>query len=77
MRPAGDRAAWSRWSRAVSECAELCEQIAKEPARSLAGLAVNYRALLWLLVGDDVILDRAVRRRAVAFGKELDALARQ
>jgi hypothetical protein len=63
--PGGDPTAWSRWSRAVSECAALLEQIAKEPAASLAGLAVKYRALLWQLVEDDVILDRAVRRRAV------------
>jgi hypothetical protein len=65
------------WSQAVSDCAELCDSIAKEPAESLAGLAVKYHALLWQLIKDDVILDRTLRRRAVACGKELDALAKQ
>ena len=75
--PGGDTILWSRWSRAVSECAELCEQIAKMPVKDLAGLAVRYRALLWEIVEDDLILDIAVRRRAIAFGRDLDALAKR
>ena len=75
--PGGDTILWSRWSRAVSECAELCEQIAKMRVKDLAGLAVRYRALLWELVEDDLILDRAVRRRAIAFGRDLEALAKR
>jgi hypothetical protein len=77
VQPGGDTILWSRWSRAVAECAELCEQIAKSPMRHLSGLAVRYRALLWELVEDDVILDRAVRRRVMAFGRDLDALAKR
>jgi hypothetical protein len=77
VRPGGDEPAWSRWSEVVTECAQLCDRIAKEPAESLAGLAVKYRALLWQLVEDDVILDRAVRRQVLAFGRELDARAKQ
>jgi hypothetical protein len=75
--PGGDPILWSRWSRAVSECVELCEQIAKLPVTDLAGLALRYRALLWELIEDDLILDRAVRRRAIAFGHELEALAKR
>jgi hypothetical protein len=74
VRPGGDPVAWSRWSRAVSECAGLCEQIAKEPAHGLAGAAIKCRALLWQMVEDDVILDRGVRRRVLAFGRELQML---
>ena len=77
VQPGGDTILWSRWSRAVSECAELCEQVAKLPVKDLVGLAVRYRALLWELVEDDVILDRAVRRRATAFRRDLDALAKR
>jgi hypothetical protein len=77
VRPGGDAAELARWSQAVSECANLCERIGKEPAHGLTGLAVKYRALLWLLIEDDVILDRAVRRRLLEFGSELDALAKQ
>jgi hypothetical protein len=61
----------------VNECVELCEQIAKLPARDLAGLALRYRALLWELVEDDLILDHAVRRRAIAFGHDLEELAKR
>jgi hypothetical protein len=75
MHPGGDPILWSRWSRAVSECVELCEQIAKLPVKDLAGLALRYRALLWELIEDDLILDHAVRRRAIAFGRELERLA--
>jgi hypothetical protein len=77
VRPGGDTILWSRWSRAVSECAELCEQIAKSPVSDLAGLAIKYKALLWELVEDDLILDVAVRRRAISFGRELERLAAQ
>lgn len=77
VRPGGDHAVWARWSRAVAECAELCERIARSPAHDLAGLAVRYRALLWELVEDDLILDLAVRRRAIAFGRELEAMAKR
>jgi hypothetical protein len=77
MEPGGDPILWSQWSRAVSECVELCEQIAKLPVKDLAGLALRYRALLWELVEDDLILDRAVRPRAIAFGRELEALAKR
>ena len=41
----------------------------------LAGLAIKYKALLWELVEDGLILDLAVRRRIVAFGRDLEALA--
>jgi hypothetical protein len=75
VRPGGDAAAWYRWSRAVTECAELCDQIAREPAHSLAGVAVKHQALVWQLTEDDVILDRGVRRRVLAFGRELQALS--
>ena len=75
VQPSGDTILWSRWSRAVGECAALCEQIAKSPVHDLAGLAIKYQALLWELVEDDLILDHAVRRRAIAFGRELEALA--
>ena len=34
VQPGGDTILWSRWSRAVAECAELCEQIAKLPVGS-------------------------------------------
>jgi hypothetical protein len=61
----------------MAECAALCEQIAKSPVRDLACLTIRYRALLWELVEDDLILDRAVRRRAIAFGRNLYALARR
>ena len=77
MLPGGDTILWSRWSRAVAECAELCETIARSPVTSLAGLAVRYQALLWELVEDDLILDHAVRRPAIAFGRDLDALAKR
>jgi hypothetical protein len=77
VRPGGDQTAWARWSQAVSECAELCDLIAKEPAESLDGIAVKYRALLWQLVEDDVILDRAIRRQVVTFGRELAELTRR
>ena len=77
MQPGGDPILWSRWSRAVSECVELCEQIAKLPVKDLAGLALRYRALLWELIEDDLILDHAVRRRAIVFGRELEALAKR
>jgi hypothetical protein len=43
----------------------------------LAGLALRYRALRWELIEDDLILNHAVRRRAIAFGRELKALARR
>jgi hypothetical protein len=75
--PGGDTILWSRWSRAVGECADLCDQIAKSPVSDLAGLAIKYKALLWELVEDDLILDLAVRRRAIAFGRELERLAVQ
>jgi hypothetical protein len=68
---------WSQWSSAVGECGELCQQIAKEPAHGVAGLAVKYRALLWQLLEDDVILDRALRRQVLALGRQLDALGKQ
>jgi hypothetical protein len=74
VRPGGDAAAWSRWSRAVTECAELCKQIARAPAHGLAGIAIKYRALVCQLVEDDLILDRGVRRRVLAFGRELQML---
>ena len=61
----------------MAECAALCEQIAKSPVRDLARLAIKYKALLWELVEDDVILDRAVRRRAIKFGRDLEALAKR
>jgi hypothetical protein len=61
VRPGGDPTAWSWWSRAVTECAQLCERIGNEPAHSLAGIAVKYRTLLWQLVEEDVILDRTLR----------------
>ena len=75
IRPGGDPILWSRWSRAVSECVELCEQIAELPVTDLAGLALRYRALLWELIEDDLLLDHAARRRAIAFGRDLEALA--
>jgi hypothetical protein len=50
----------------VNNCAELCHRIGKEPAHGLAGLAVKYRVLLWQLIEDEVMLDRAVRWRAAA-----------
>jgi hypothetical protein len=77
MEPAGDPILWSRWSRAVSEYVELREEIAKLPVTDLAGLALRYRALLWELIEDDLILDHTVRRRAIAFGRELEALAKR
>ena len=77
VQPGGDTVLWSRWSRAVAECAALCEQVAKLPVQDLAGLAVRCRALLWELAEDDVILDRTVRRRVIAFGRDLDALAKR
>lgn len=70
-----DTPAWSRWSLAVDDCAELCEVIARSPADSIAGLAVRYHALLWELTEDDIIMDRAVQRRAIAFGRLLSDLA--
>lgn len=77
VQPGGDPILWSRWSRAVSECAELCERIAKLPVHDLAGLAIKYKALLWELVEDDLILDLAVRRRVIAFGRALEAVAKR
>jgi hypothetical protein len=52
-----------------------CERIASLPLHSLAGFGVKYRALVWQLVEDDMILDRGLRRQVLAFGRELDALA--
>jgi hypothetical protein len=69
VRARGNQTAWARWSCAVTGCAELCERIVKEPAGSLAGIAVKHRALVWQLAEDDVILDRAVRRQVVTFGR--------
>lgn len=77
VRPGGASAARSQWSEAVAACEALCERIAKEPVNGLAGLAMRYRALLLELTEDDLIVDRALRRRAVAFGRELNALARR
>ena len=77
VRPGGDQAAWLRWSEAVAACEALCERIAKAPPESLGGIAVKYHALVWQLVEDDLILDRAVRRLAIEFGRELQTLAEQ
>jgi hypothetical protein len=68
VRPGGDSVAWLSWSGAVTECAELCERIAESPVDGIAGLAVRYKALLWELVEDDVVMDRTTRRRAIRFG---------
>ena len=75
VRPGGDQAAWLRWSEAVAACEALCERIAKKPPESLGGIAVKYRALVWQLVEDDLILDRMVRRQVLGLERELDALA--
>lgn len=58
----------------VPSCATVSRRSLR---RASPGLAVKYHALLWQLIKDDVILDRTLRRRAVACGKELDALAKQ
>jgi hypothetical protein len=77
VRPRGDPVAWSQWSAAVSACAELCDVIAKSPPQGTIGVLIHYKALLWQLLEDDLILDRTIRRRAIAFGCELQMLAKQ
>lgn len=74
VRPGGDQVSWARWSRSVAECEAIAEKIIATRANSLRGVAAKYRALVWLLVEDDVVRDKRVRRQVLAFGRELDRL---
>ena len=56
------------------ECAAIAENIIAMRVTGLRGVAIKYRALVWLLVEDDVVRDERVRRQVLAFGRELDRL---
>jgi hypothetical protein len=73
VRPGGDQVSWARWSRSVAECETVAERIIATKANGLGGVAIKYRALVWLLVDDDALRDRRVRRQVLAFGRELGA----
>ena len=74
VRPGGDQVSWARWSRSVADCEAVAEKIIATKASGLRGVAIKYRALVWLLVDDDVVRDRRVRRQVLAFGRELERM---
>jgi hypothetical protein len=57
VRPGDDQVSWARWSRSVAECEAIAEKIIAMKANGLRGVAIKYRALIWLLVDDDVLVD--------------------
>ena len=74
--PGGDQASWARWSRSVADCETVAEQIIATKATGLRGVAIKYRALVWVLVEDDVVRDKRVRRQVLAFGRELERMTK-
>jgi hypothetical protein len=67
--------AWQCWSTTLSASLQLAARIDKMPARTVAGLEVRFRALLWRLTYDDDLLDDDHRRALQAFGRGIAEMA--
>jgi hypothetical protein len=72
---AGYNEAWSRWSASYDEVAAAADGLLRGQARSLSDVIMMFAALEWMLLSDQVIVDRDAERSVRRFGRELRRLA--
>jgi hypothetical protein len=72
---AGYHEVWSSWSQSYDELASTADSLLHTRPRSLAELLMMFNALEWVLLADDVIVDRAAERQIRRFGRGLRQLA--
>jgi hypothetical protein len=71
----GYHGVWSRWSQCYDELAAIAESLLHARPRSVADLLMMFNALEWVLLGDEVIVDRAAERQVRRFGRGLRRFA--
>lgn len=68
---------WSRWSEADAEVADAADRLLRARPQSLLDLVMIFTALEWVLLTDQVIIDRAAERQLRRFGRALRELLTQ
>ena len=68
---AGYNEAWSRWSASYDDVAAAAGRLLRARARSLADVIMMFAALEWMLLTDEVIVDRGAERSVRRFGRGL------
>lgn len=71
----GYNGAWSRWSASYDDVAAAADRLLRARARSLADVIMMFAVLEWVLLNDQVIVDRGAERSVRSFGRGLRRLA--
>lgn len=67
---------WSRWSESYDDVAAAADRLLRRQPRSLADVIMLFGALEWVLLTDQVIVDRAAELQVQRFGRGLRQVAK-
>jgi hypothetical protein len=60
-----------KWSDTADQTLGIAENISREPAQDVVGLAIKFEAICWWIVEDDSLLDEPARRWLLRFRRSL------